>query len=150
MTMAIVLDSCVLGMIINSKASPETQACYEWFESLWKEGVQFFIPEIADYEVRRELLRRDATNALDRLDGLDSQVEYVAITTEAIRKAAEFWAQARRLGRPTAAPEALDGDVILAAQTMLVADSAHTVVVATTNVKHLQLFVDARHWRSMQ
>jgi hypothetical protein len=65
-------------------------------------------------------------------------------------KAAEFWAEARRRGRPTADPKALDGDVILAAQAALVADEGHEVIIATTNVKHLSQFVDAREWRLIQ
>jgi hypothetical protein len=49
-----------------------------------------------------------------------------------------------RLGTPTAPPEALDGDVILAAQ----AERAGAIV-ATENVAHLARFVIARHWRDI-
>jgi predicted nucleic acid-binding protein len=82
---------------------------------------------------------------LDRLAGL---LEYLPITTAAMRQAAKFWAQARQQGRPTAGDQALDGDVILAAQavTLGVAD----VVVATTNVAHLSRFVSAETWQSIR
>ncbi|MEX2261699.1 MAG: hypothetical protein WD696_07095 [Bryobacteraceae bacterium] len=43
------------------------------------------IPEIADYEVRRELLRAGKEKGLGRLDALP-------ITTPVMLKAAEFWA----------------------------------------------------------
>jgi hypothetical protein len=36
----------------------------------------------------------------------------------------------------------LDGDVILASQAILVNNYGHEVIVATTNTKHLSLFVD--------
>jgi predicted nucleic acid-binding protein len=74
------------------------------------------VPEIADYEVRRELIRRNSQRALANLDQLCTQLEYLPITTRGMRLAANLWAQARNAGLPTAAGHALDGDVVLAAQ----------------------------------
>ncbi len=105
------------------------------------------LPEIADYEVRRELLRAGKVAGIRRLDQLKTTITYRPITTEVMLKAAEFWAEARRRGRPTADPKALDGDVILAAQAVLVADEGNEVIIATTNVGHLSQFVDAREWQ---
>jgi hypothetical protein len=65
-----------------------------------------------------------------------------------MRRAAEFWANARNAGLPTAPDHALDGDVILAAQVAISA-AAQDSVVATTNVKHLERFVGARLWRDI-
>jgi hypothetical protein len=45
-------------------------------------------------------------------------------------KAAEFWAQARKMGKPGADNAALDGDVILAAQVAVLVDEGAEVVVA--------------------
>jgi hypothetical protein len=61
-------------------------------------------------------------------------------------KAAELWADVRRRGLPTASPDALDGDVILAAQALMAGGPEDTVIVATGNVGHLGRFVDARIW----
>ena len=97
------------------------------------------VPEIADYEVRRELIRARRTAGVARLDALIGQVEYLAITTSAM-----FWAAARQQGRPTAADPALDGDVILAAQAATLGRAG--VIVATTNVRHLSRFVPAKLW----
>lgn len=47
------------------------------------------------------------------------------------------------------APDALDGDVILAAQALLVANEGNEVIIATTNVGHLSRFVDAREWQDI-
>ena len=105
------------------------------------------LPEIADYEVRRELIRAGKVAGVIQLDVLKSVIRYLPITTEAMLLAAEFWAEARRAGRPTADPNALDGDVILAAQAKLLADEGNEVIIATTNVGHLFLFIDARDWR---
>ena len=62
-------------------------------------------------------------------------------------KAAEYWATTRGAGRPTADEKALDGDVILAAQSAALVQPGDELVVATTNVGHLSQFVDARSWR---
>ena len=107
-------------------------------------GARVIVPEIAYYEVRRELLRAGKANGLRRLDAVVSSLEYVPINTPAVLKAAEFWAEARRRGRPTSDDKALDGDVILAAQAVLVA--ADDLVVATTNVAHFTPFVTAELW----
>jgi hypothetical protein len=45
--------------------------------------------------------------------------------------------------------KALDGDVILASQAILVNNYGHEFIVATTNTKHLSLFVDAREWQDI-
>ncbi len=102
------------------------------------------VPEIADYEVRRELLRAGKIRGIERLDELIAQVNYLPITTNAMRRAAAYWADARQQGRPTAADPALDGDVILAAQAATL--NWTDVVVATTNVRHLSRFVQAEIW----
>lgn len=66
-------------------------------------------------------------------------------------KAAEFWAQARKQGRPTTVDAALDGDVILAAQAVvLAAQEADRVIIATANLAHLSRFTDADLWQNIQ
>jgi len=71
-------------------------------------------------------------------------VEYLPLTTAAMRQAAVFWAQARQRGQPTADDKALDGDVILAAQAVTL--GAAEVVIATTNVGHLSRFAPTALW----
>ena len=102
------------------------------------------VPEVADYEVRRALLRANKARGLARLDALAALLEYLPLTTAAMRQAAVFWAQARQQGRPTADDKALDGDMILAAQAMTL--GATDVVIATTNVGHLSRFAPAALW----
>ncbi len=64
-------------------------------------------------------------------------------------RAAELWAAARRAAMPTASPDALDGDVILAAQAILSAGAGDIVTVATDNGGHLAQFVDAQPWEKV-
>ncbi|MEW6491216.1 MAG: nucleic acid-binding protein [Cyanobacteriota bacterium] len=151
MSRIVLLDSGPLGMVTTPKAKPPIyQECKLWFNSLEPKGYTVVLPEIADYEVRRELLRAGKVAGIRRLDQLKAAITYRPITTEVMLEAAELWAEARRRGRPTADPKALDGDVILAAQATLVAQEGNEVIVATTNVGHLSQFVDAREWRFIQ
>ena len=109
------------------------------------DGAQFAVPEIADFEVRRELLRMKHVRGLRRLAAIlgSPSVDVLALTTPAIRLAAEYWAQARQQGRPTADPRELDCDVVLAAQARIAFGSGNDFIVATTNVRHLSLVVPA-------
>lgn len=151
MSRLIVLDSGVVGIISNPKAkSMDAQKCKQWYVSLLKKGENFALPEIVNYEVRRELIRADKKNGLKRLDELQSVLIYLPITTDVILLAAQFWASARKAGKSTADPKSLDGDVILAAQAKIQESNGYQVIVATTNVKHLSLFIDAREWHDIE
>lgn len=148
--MVVLLDAGPLGLVINPRASAESQRCKQWLAEILAQGVRVLVPEIADYEVRRELLRAGRMRGIAHLDQLKMTTGYVPITTNAMLQAAEFWAQARHQGRPTAPDLALDADVILAAQAALKAhQSGDTVVIATTNAAHLSRFVAAQHWSSV-
>jgi len=147
MSRIVLLDSGPLGIVTNPKAaSPLSQEGKVWLQSLPLKGYIVMLPEIADYEVRRELIRVGKTAGIERLDQLKSQIPYRPLTTEVMLLAAQLWAKARNRGKPTADSNALDGDVILAAQAILEVNTGNEVVIATTNVGHLSQFVDAREW----
>jgi len=149
MSRIILLDAGPLGLVTNPRATTENHECNLWLQEQLRQGARVLVPEIADYEVRRELLRAGKSSGLARLDALSQTIGYVSLTTSVMRQAAAFWAQARNMGQPTAHDAALDADVILAAQAQDLSDKGHTTVIATTNVKHLALFVDARLWRNI-
>ncbi len=147
MSPIVLLDTGVLGDVTNPNAKRSNNlACLEWLVSLPSRGYEVAIPEIADYELRRELLRVKKFEGIQQLELLKTEVVYLPITTDVMLKAAELWAQVRQDGKPTADPKSLDGDVILAAQALLLAQQEYEVIVATTNVKHISRFVDARLW----
>ncbi len=155
--MIVLLDAGPLGLVTNPRGKPESQQCKQWMAGLAAFGVRVMVPEIADYEVRRELLRAGSVRGIAHLDQLKATAGYVPITTDAMLQAALFWAQARRRGHPTAPDLALDADVILAAQAVLLAAQAvllaaqesDRVVIATTNVGHLSRFADADLWQNI-
>ncbi|MUG95703.1 nucleic acid-binding protein [Scytonema sp. UIC 10036] len=148
--MIVVLDSGPLGILTNPKASSLNLECQSWLLSLQSKGYEIIVPEIADYEVRRELIRVNKLSGIKRLNDLKMQLKYLSIDTATMLQAAEFWAEARRRGIPTADPKALDGDVILAAQAKLIEAIDDLVIIATTNVKHLSQFVSARIWQEIE
>jgi predicted nucleic acid-binding protein len=86
----------------------------------------------------------DLTKSVIRLDQLRQALIYRPINSANMLKAAELWADARKRGKPTADLKELDGDVILAAQALQV-----DAIVATENIGHLSLFVEAKHWKDL-
>jgi predicted nucleic acid-binding protein len=142
----VLLDAGPLGLVTNPKGSDESRRCKAWLAELAAAGVQIMVPEGADYEVRRELLRVGRRGGLTRLDNLARSSDYLPVTRVVWHRAAELWARARNEGYATADDSALDCDVILAAQALLVAEDGYEVIVATKNVNHLGRFVDAREW----
>jgi hypothetical protein len=134
-------------MIAHPRADP---AIVTWVNGLLAAAHRVLIPEIADYEVRRELLRASLLPSVTRLDRLKHTLEYLPLTTDAMLQAAAFWAQARQAGMPTAPDPALDGDVILAAQATILARSGpDQVMIATSNVGHLARFATAHLWHTI-
>jgi len=143
---AVILDSSPLGLLSNPSGTPQPVACRAWAKDLIAAGRRIIIPEVADYEVRRELIRTKSTRALAILDSLCATYDYLPITTLAMRLAADMWAQARNAGLATSHAHALDGDVILAAQAVALNVAC---VVATENPAHLTRYVPAELWSNI-
>lgn len=142
MTRCIILDTGPLGKIAHPRPNQEVAG---WLRRVVASGGLVIIPEIADYELRRNMLLEGMASSLKRLDELKDLLLYLPLTTRVMVKAAEFWATARKQGEPRGALDALDGDAILAAQ-------AHEAgaVIATENVSHFSWFVEAKHWREIE
>ena len=148
MTLVVLLDSGPLGLLCAPiKSSGSAADCAKWLAGLLSKGTRVIVPEIADYEVRRELLRAGKSSSIVRLDALAAATEYLPITMAAMKMAADLWAGARRAGKPTASDKAIDGDVILAAQALGLGIPA--AVIATNNVGHLSRFVSAKDWTTV-
>lgn len=144
MSRAILLDAGPLGLVSNPRYSPQNTACAQWLQALVAGGERVIVPEIADYEIRRELLRAGKHHGVARLDAMAAWLEYLPITTAAMRRAAELWALARQRGQPAAPDPALDSDMILAAQAVTL--GVPNVFIATTNIGHLAPFAPAELW----
>lgn len=156
MPQVIFLDTGPLSLATKRRGqSREADDCRQWVINLMLAGRRIIVPEIADYEVRRELIRAGQTAGLARLDAFNTAQpdRYLPITTDAMRRAANLWAQARNAGYATADPHALDCDVILAAQALTWCDAIglppSEVVVASVNVRHIARFIAADLWENI-
>jgi predicted nucleic acid-binding protein len=140
------LDSGVLGRL----CAPEPDLAVEtWALGLMQRGRLVMVPEICDYEIRREMIRIRSVG-LARLDELATIFEYLPLTTPAMREAAQLWARLRAEGRPTASDHSMDADCVLAGQALVASRlEGRPVVVATTNVGHLSRMTEARAWREV-
>lgn len=154
----VILDTGVLGLLINSEPSTgnevEVKECNKWLDRLLAQEILVTISEIADYEERRELIRRRNKNCLQRLEDIRSRTRYYEITTEIMLKAADIWAKARQKGQSTADNKALDGDAIIAAQAVIAKAAGMYIEVATTDTKDLNrllapYFITAKRWKDI-
>ena len=148
MARAIVLDSTPLALLVRRPDGGPVSACRRWAAEKVAEGSRLYVPAIIEYELRRELERLNSVGSLRVLDSFiyTDADRYLPLTRPDLRLAATLWADARRRGRPTADPLALDVDVILAAQARSLGLPDAQFVVATGNVKHLSQFVPAVEW----
>jgi predicted nucleic acid-binding protein len=136
----ILLDAGPLGLACARPGSTEVDRCRAWLAHIETSTADAVIPAIADYEVRRELVRLRATAKLRRLDALRARFGSVPIELEAFDRAAEFWALIRRGGMPTAGDEALDADALIAGLAATLGGLNDTVTIATSNLRHFSRF----------
>ena len=77
MAEAVILDCGPLGMLCHPRVN---RAIVDWFRRLLLSGASVLLPEIADYEVRRELIRAKLTRSIERLDRLKGQLGYLPLS----------------------------------------------------------------------
>lgn len=157
--MIVILDSGVLGLLSSpipeseQEEESEISQCTEWLYSLLAKSVYVVTSEISDYEVRRELIRIKSPG-LESLDSFRNLFDFLTVTTEVLKKAADFWAEARQNHIPTADDKNIDADMIISAQWSILSQEnpGRGVFVATTNLKHLRIFVgeNALEWRHIK
>jgi predicted nucleic acid-binding protein len=152
MPLPLLLDSNILGKVVHPERGDEPITITVG-GLLEDPRFSIYVPEIADYELRRKLLhlsqhphqaRKWARESLRFLDALVAR-GYVALTTEAMRLAAKLWAESRIRGRSRDEERGLDADVILAAQAR-----EQGAYIVTTNEKHFWEIAPVFDWRPYQ
>jgi hypothetical protein len=154
--MIVILDSGVLGKLCNPNPSPETITVNEWLYSLIAKGIVVVTSYICDYEVRRSLIlnaiRGLSSEGITNLNELKNIIEFSPVSEAVLKEAAQLWALARSQGLPTADDKSLDADVIICTGWKLLTEEfpGRYIVVATTNVKHLSRFTEAKKWEEIE
>lgn len=151
MARLILLDSGPIGLAAMPTADPAAAPCRAWLYRLEAAGAMPIIPAVVDYEVRRELARIGASARLRNLDTLNARFSPLPVSEGAWRRAAGLWAHVRKAGRPTAGPDRLDADAVIAGQALTVGGLRDVVTLATSNVRHMTRFpgLDARDWQAI-
>lgn len=152
--MVIVLDTFPTSSVSKRTANSQltiSDKCHQWINDCEAAGHRVLVPAISYYEVLRELEQRQAISQIVRLKAFCLQPQrYIALSNDHLETAARLWGQARRSGLPTADRQALDADVILAAQALNLGITAHGCIVATTNPSHISRYVSADLWTNIQ
>ena len=151
MPLLLLLDSNILSQLVRPELDESTPTIAAIDRLIENPLFEVCVPEISDYELRRKLLhltqrphqvRKWAQEALTRLDRLVA-TGYIPLTTDAMRLAAQIWAQTRARGELRGPEESLDGDVILAAQARHA--GGHII---TTNERHFRNIAHVFDWQS--
>jgi predicted nucleic acid-binding protein len=137
MSKVILLDTHPLTQVAHPRVNPKIQ---KWLLLNQENNIVLLVPEIADYEARRELIRTDKKKSINRLDEIAKTDNFLPLNSETIRKASELWAWIRNQGKTTAHEHSLDGDVILVAQAISQLKFFDEVTIITTNLKHIAFF----------
>lgn len=153
--MIVFLDTGVLGLVSSPSITGEAKECKEWLYGLLPRSAYVVTSDICDYEVRRSLLLALLTNPTvqgrENLDALPQVIDFLPLTKNVMKEAAQLWAEARIQGIQTADIKNIDADIIISAQWKLLKEEypGQYIVIATTNVKHLQRFTEARQWKDI-
>lgn len=124
--------------------------CQQWIGACETAGHRMIVPAISYYEALREMEMRRATGQIARLKTFCLTTNrFLPLTTNHLELAAQLWGQTRRAGQPTADPQALDGDVILAAQAIALGFPPSQFIIATTNPGHITRYAPCDLWTNI-
>ena len=153
--MIVFLDTGILGLVSSPSNTGEAKECKQWLYRLLSRSAYVVTSDICEYEVRRSLLLASFTNpivqGIENLDALQQVIDFLPLTKSVMKEAAQLWAEARCQGIQTADIKNIDADIIIAAQCKLLKEEylGQYIVIATTNVKHLQRFIEALEWKDI-
>jgi toxin FitB len=147
----VILDSHPLSLVTNPANRTEPLQCRSRIKQLVTSGILVVVPEIVDYELRRTLICGEKLEGIKNLNKLGQMgLIYAPITTEAMNKASQLWAWARKTGQQTANNDKIDIDVILAAQSIILSEeTGEYTVIATSNVSDLERYTYAKKWEEI-
>ncbi|AFY93434.1 hypothetical protein [Chamaesiphon minutus] len=162
--MIVFLDTNVLGLLAKpiksfEESSNESYRVQQWFYGLQSRGVRVITSTLCDYEFRRGLLERSG-NANQLAPGVieldilaeTGILEFIPVSRKDAILAAQMWVDAQADGRPTSDKKKIDIDVIISAQCLILQQDnpGQSVVMATTNIKHISRYCEAANWQDIK
>jgi hypothetical protein len=95
MSKTVCLDTTPLGIVTNPKKPKITQEALQWVAKLVRAGHKIVVPAIADFELRRELVRAGNVDGVSSLDAFNQAKpdRYLPLTDTALRRGADLWAR---------------------------------------------------------
>lgn len=159
--MIVIIETGVLGLLCNPKSEQgsEVQKCLDWFYTLPMQGKIALSLDICEYELRRNFIQeclngnnisKQSISILDELR-TNKVIDFLPLTRDVLVSAARVWADLRIHGQPTANDAHLDIDCIIGAHYQLLKEEkpGQSITVATTNVKHISRFANAKEWHEI-
>ena len=110
------------------KRHPGNQRVVDRFRLELKRNSSFVICPVVFYEMRRELVFRDATTQLSAFESLVEAMTWKEFSVPVWRRATDLWSALRERGKSHQ-----DADVLIAAHAL-----EYRAVVVTSNVEHFQ------------
>jgi len=139
-----VIDSGLLGEIIKRHPSADVT---RWIEFMVENEIVLRIPEIIDYEIRRELILQDlkgnseARKSLSKLNRYRQTNRLIPLEPSiTFTDACELWANLRFNSQPTADIKNIDVDVILVTQALSIKKDFDEIIIVTGNLSDLRRF----------
>ncbi|NES81901.1 MAG: type II toxin-antitoxin system VapC family toxin [Moorea sp. SIO2B7] len=154
--MIVFFDSVTLGILSSPSEKLDPKECQDWLYELLARSAYLISPSLCNYEVRRSLILtsmvKNKRQGSSKLDSLHQIIDFLPVSQYIIKKAAQLWAETRSKGQPTADIKNIDVDVIIGATYQLLQSEypGQFIVVATTNVKHISRFTEAKNWQDIQ
>lgn len=144
MSRVAVIDSGPLGEIIKRHPSADT---IRWIEFINENKIALRIPEIIDYETRRELILQGLKGNIESYKSISNLTKYRQTNrliplepSITLTDACELWADLRFNSQPTADRKNIDVDVILVTQALSMKKDFDEIIIVTGNLSDLRRF----------
>lgn len=154
--MIILIDSGVLGILSNPNESATTIKCEEWLYNKIVKGCTILTSQICKYEVKRSLLlcqeqKPSQVSGIQKLAELENLIDFIDVKPPDIETACQLWVQSIVEGIQVAPMMDVNFDIIICAQfkRLELENPGREIVIATTNLRHLQRFVKADLWENL-
>ncbi|MEB3309761.1 MAG: hypothetical protein VKJ02_05970 [Snowella sp.] len=154
--MIILIDSGVLGILSNPNESAINIKCEEWLYNKIVKGCTILSSQICKYEVKKSLLLVQektsfTVSGTQKLTELENLIDFIDVKASDIEIACQLWVQSIVKGIQVAPSMDINFDIIICAQfrRLELENPGREVVIATTNLRHLQRFAKADLWENL-